>query len=157
MRVWLDTAIDKALQNVVNDREVSLPPQLSCEGHGLEPHQAVEILRSAIDSWQQELVLGFFRTGTGRREQVRACLFDTSELSGIIEAALESEEVVSIVDITMLGGCAFDLSPEEAPNPHGTVELLLTAWGSHEPMVKKLAEELNVSTFRQAKVPRLYR
>ncbi len=86
-------------------------------------------------------------------ERTRACLFDLHGFDGIVDDALRSEEVVGVADLVAMGGCAFDLSPEEEPNEAGTVELLLTGWGVHEAMVSSLARRLGVSTFRQGESP----
>jgi len=86
-------------------------------------------------------MIGFFHVGS----TTRACLFDISEIESILRKMLTTEEVVEIADLTMLGGCSIDFSPEEG----GTVEVLVTAWGAHESMASELAEELgNVGTFR---------
>lgn len=149
MKLWLDDRIGEAIRKCTGDAAAAADPHLSCELRGLTPKQAKDFLLSVFREWDQEFVIGYFRVGKARRERVRACLFDLHELDGIIDDALCSEKVVSVVDIAAMGGCAFDLSPEEEPNDAETIELLLTAWGAHEAAVTKLAAQLGVSTFRQ--------
>ncbi len=149
MKLWLDDRIGESLHKCTADAAALSDPHLSCEIAGLKSEQATEFLLSAFRDWGQDLMLGYFRVGHGRRERVRACLFDFHELGGMIDDALRSEVVVAVADITAMGGCAFDLSPEQEPNEAGTVDLLVTAWGVHEAMVTGLARRLGVSTFRQ--------
>lgn len=65
-----------------------------------------------------------------------------AELEQILRKATQTEEVIAISDLTVLGGCILDFSPDGDE----TVEMLLTCWGKHESMAKDVAGQLADST-----------
>lgn len=157
MKTWLEPTIGEAVRKAMSDERLASMPHLSCEAGGLAPALVAKLLMSAIREWKQEIVVGFFRLSEGGKEVVRACLITVDELEQIVQDAASSEEVVSVADVTAMGGCAFDMSPEESPSQEGALDLLLTAWGIHESMVDTVAAKLAVPTFRQRKPPRIER
>jgi hypothetical protein len=157
MKTWLAPNIGEAIRNAISGERSASMPHLSCEAGGLDSGHVANLLVSAVREWRQEIVVGFFRVGKGRKECVRACILSVADLEQIVVDAAKTEEVVSIADMTAMGGCDFDMSPEESPTQVGAIELLVTAWGVHESMIVSLASKLNVPTFRQAKPPRLER
>lgn len=156
MRTWLEDQIGEAIRTCSAHQKNS-GPALSCEADHLPRDDAKEAVIASVREWQQAILIGFFRNGSGRRERVRACLLDIAELTPIIDAVMATEEVVSILDPSAMGGCTFDFSPDEDPNPDNTVELLVTAWGKHEAMIEPLAERLKGVIFRQGQTADEYR
>ena len=155
MKIWLEAGIGEAVrQRSAQERKLA-GPALSCEADHVAPDRAKELVLSAIRGLKEDVLIGFFSVGSGRRECVRACLLDMFEVARVIDAALVSEDVVTLRDPTVLGGCTFDFSPDEVQGEQATVELLVTAWGVHEEMVTRLAEVLGEETFRQGSSLRL--
>ena len=149
MKIWLADEIGEAIRTCSARHRKLTGPELSCEADNLPRDEAKQALISSICEWQREILIGFFRVASGRRERVRACFVNIAELAPIVDAAVASEEVVSILDPSEMGGCTFDFSPDEDPNPDASVELLVTAWGTHEEMIEPLAERLKGVVFRQ--------
>jgi plasmid stability protein len=134
MKTWLHTAIEKAIVEQLRTFKDAVGPQLCCEVGGLDTGPAIDLLMTAFRSWQRDIVIGFFEVGN----RTRGCMMEIDEVERILRNAVHTEEVVSVVDVTLIGGCAIDFTPEDG----GTIELLVTAWGSHEGMAKEVAERI---------------
>jgi len=157
MRIWLDDQVGEAIRVSSVRQERNSGPALSCEAEYVSREAAKESVIASIGTWQQAIIIGFLFARSAGRERVRVCLLDIAELSQVIDAAMTTEDVVSIRDPSAMGGCTFDFSPDEAPNPHGTVVVLVTAWGEHEAMIEPLAERLGGAVFRQGQTADAYR
>jgi hypothetical protein len=142
MKVWISQKMADLIREWLHNIRSQIGPQLCCEKNGLNTDEAVTMVLNVIRDWGRELVLCFLFRGS----QWRSCLVSLSVLQNILQKAVETEEVVSIIDIVSLGGCTVDFTPD---NEGKTVELLLTAWGEHEESARVLAERLGeVNPFR---------
>jgi len=126
-------------------------PHLNCEIPGLTLLEASAILVSALESWGQERLLGFGRRGSGRSQYLGAFLFSVDDVEQIVREAGESEKVVSILDLTAMAGCEFDIgTDDDCPDPD-LVNFQLSAWGKYEAMIEGVAKTHAVETFRNLK------
>lgn len=142
MKAWLNQKLADAIREWLHGIRTALGPQLCCEKSGLTAEEAPVLVADVVRSWERELVLCFLYRGS----QWRGCIVTIDVLAGIMQRAIETEEVVLIVDMAEPGGCVVDFTPDQDGD---TVELLLTAWGAREESANELARILGgVETFR---------
>lgn len=140
MRTWLNGRLVELVREFVSLEMKSRGPQLCCEAKSTDPAALVNSVVSQIKAWKKAHVLCLAREGG----TVRGRIIDLADVSAVVARAVDSEDVVSFIDITELGGCAVDFSPL----PQGAVEVLLTAWGSRESTAENLAITWETKVFR---------
>jgi hypothetical protein len=115
-------------------------PQLCCEAESSDSTDLLNSVVSAVVAWEKAHILCLAQKGG----IIRGSIMDVPDVKEAVSEALETENAVSFVDIGILGGCTVDFSPL----PEGTIEVLLTAWGSHESTAEDLARSLGTEVFR---------
>jgi len=134
MKLWLDNYIGNAIHAASVEHRSTIGPKLCCEVNEGDPDHIAARLADAIREWDSKLIVGFFRFG----EVIRTCVFSMDDLMDVVLEAIETEEVISLMDLASVGGCVFDFSRDG----DRTVEFLVSAWGSHESMSKDLSEQI---------------
>ena len=141
MTMWMNQKYADAIGREVNDVKASLGPQLCCEVQGGDAGVLVRKVVELVGAWQRKLVGCFVYRGA----VWRLCVVSLNELSQLLEKAVANEEVISILDLTLPGGCSVDFTPESDEK----VEMLITSWGQHEGTTEKFAQDLgNLEMFR---------
>lgn len=140
MKTWVNRGLGEIFRKRISELIAESAPQLCCEACGHDIDSLLLQVSDAIRDWGRDQLLALFFQGNG----VRVCIVDREGVRDLICGAVESEEVVSFVDVTSIGGCAVDFSPKE----DAQIEVLFTAWGCHESSAKELADRFGVDVFR---------
>ena len=139
--VWLNQKLGQAVRDTIAQYRAKLGPALCSEVDDRPKDRVIADVVELVGSWQRKVV--FIITPHGSEWRVR--IVEMEQLASILTEAVETEEVVSLVDPVGIGGCSVTFSPCDADS----VEVLLIAWGDREPMASELDVRLDGGgTFR---------
>jgi len=124
MAFWFHQEIAENIGKSLTAAQTRAEPRLCCEVETSEPVKAIELIIQFIKNWNRQTVGCYFLRGSEWRLQG----VNPSELREILVPAIETEEVISIFDFLLRGGCTLDFSPAESHQ----YELLFEAWGAYE-------------------------
>lgn len=143
MKLSINDNLSKTVKSWLSSTIESFKPRLCCEIDVITFNDAIKIILNVLISWNQKLFLVSYE-----KSKTAYCLLcDISEIEDVIVHGLTDEGTVSIINISQLGGCLFDLTLNEDEN--NGYSFLAAAWGSQEESIKLIEKNYKgVEIFR---------
>lgn len=130
MKLAINDSLSQTIKSWLSSTIDSFKPRLCCEIDVIAFNDAIKIILNVLISWNQKLFLVSYE-----KSKAAYCLLcDISEIEEIIVHGLTDEGTVSIVNISQIGGCLFDLTLNEDEDTG--YSFLAAAWGSQEESIE---------------------